>query len=118
MDPIVKPSSGHMLKSNESCRRGDRRPLNPAQPVTADRGSRCGAVWAGKLVYQRHKWCNGGIRMLYWALVFFIISLIAAIFGFTGIATATAGVAKILFFIFLVLFILSLLFGYRRRPPA
>lgn len=56
--------------------------------------------------------------MLYWALVFFIISIIAAVFGFTGIAVATAGVAKILFFIFLVLFVLSLIFGMRRRPKV
>ncbi len=56
--------------------------------------------------------------MLYWALVFFIISLIAALFGFTGIAIAFAGIAKILFFIFIVLFILTLIFGWRRRPPS
>jgi uncharacterized membrane protein YtjA (UPF0391 family) len=56
--------------------------------------------------------------MLYWALVFFIISLIAALFGFTGIAIAFAGIAKILFFIFIVLFILALIFGWRRRPPS
>ncbi|MGA8240218.1 MAG: DUF1328 domain-containing protein [Desulfobacterales bacterium] len=37
-------------------------------------------------------------------------------FGFTGIAVATAGVAKILFFIFVVLLILTLIFGIRRRP--
>ena len=54
--------------------------------------------------------------MLYWALVFFIVSIIAAVFGFTGIAVATAGIAKILFFIFLVLFVLSLISGMRRRP--
>jgi len=53
--------------------------------------------------------------MLYWALVFFIISLVAAVFGFTGIAVATAGIAKILFFIFLVLFVLALIFGVRGR---
>ena len=56
--------------------------------------------------------------MLYWAIVFFIISLIAALFGFTGIAIAFAGIAKIPFFIFVVLFILTLIFGWRRRPPS
>ena len=56
--------------------------------------------------------------MLYWAIVFFVISLIAALFGFTGIAIAFAGIAKILFFIFVVLFILTLIFGWRRRPPS
>jgi uncharacterized membrane protein YtjA (UPF0391 family) len=56
--------------------------------------------------------------MLYWALVFFVIALIAAVFGFTGIAVAAAGIAKILFFIFVVLFIVSLIFGMRSRPRA
>jgi uncharacterized membrane protein YtjA (UPF0391 family) len=46
--------------------------------------------------------------MLNWALTFFVVALIAAIFGFTGIAVAAAGVAKILFFVFLVLFVVSL----------
>ena len=54
--------------------------------------------------------------MLYWALMFFIIALIAAVFGFGGIATTAAGIAKILFFLFLVLFVVSLLFGLFRGP--
>jgi uncharacterized membrane protein YtjA (UPF0391 family) len=41
--------------------------------------------------------------MLRWALVFLVISLIAALFGFTGIAAAAAGIAKVLFFIFIVI---------------
>ncbi len=47
--------------------------------------------------------------MLYWAAVFFIIALIAAVLGFGGIAAGAAGIAKILFFIFLVAFVVSLL---------
>lgn len=54
--------------------------------------------------------------MLYWAAVFFIIAIVAAIFGFGGIVSAAAGIAKILFFIFLVLFLVSLLTGTMRRP--
>ena len=56
--------------------------------------------------------------MLYWALVFLIVAIIAAVFGFGGIAVASAGIAKILFFVFLVLFIVSLLAGGFRRGPA
>jgi len=48
--------------------------------------------------------------MLAWALVFFIIALIAAIFGFTGIASGAMFAARILFFIFVVLFVLALVF--------
>lgn len=53
--------------------------------------------------------------MLRWALFFFIFSLIAAVFGFGGIAAASAGVAQILFFIFLVLFLVSLIIGLSHR---
>lgn len=53
--------------------------------------------------------------MLRWAVAFFIIAIVAAIFGFGGIAVAAAGIAKILFFIFLVLFLVALLSGLVRR---
>ncbi len=49
--------------------------------------------------------------MLYWALVFFIVSLVAGIFGFGGIASATAGIAQILFYVFLVFFVVTLIAG-------
>ena len=51
--------------------------------------------------------------MLRWSLVFLIVALIAALFGFTPIAGASYEAAKILFFIFLVLFVVSLLFDNR-----
>jgi len=53
--------------------------------------------------------------MLRWALAFFIIAIVAALLGFTGIAVATAGIAKILFFLFLVLFLISLIGHFLRR---
>ena len=56
--------------------------------------------------------------MLYWAAVFFVIALIAAVFGFGGIAVGAVEIAKILFFVFLVLFIVSLLAGGLRRGPT
>ncbi len=49
--------------------------------------------------------------MLYWTLVFLVVALIAGLFGFGGIASASAGIAKILFGIFIVLFLVSLVFG-------
>jgi uncharacterized membrane protein YtjA (UPF0391 family) len=48
--------------------------------------------------------------MLKLALFFLLISLIAALFGYTGLAAASAGIAKILFFVFIVIF-LALLIG-------
>ncbi|MCM8540578.1 MAG: DUF1328 domain-containing protein [Lentisphaeraceae bacterium] len=49
--------------------------------------------------------------MLRWAATFFIIAIVAAIFGFGGIVSAAAGIAKILFFVFIILFILSFFLG-------
>jgi uncharacterized membrane protein YtjA (UPF0391 family) len=53
--------------------------------------------------------------MLGWTLTFLIIAVIAAAFGFGGIAVAAAGIAKILFYIFLVLFLVSLVGSLARR---
>jgi uncharacterized membrane protein YtjA (UPF0391 family) len=52
-----------------------------------------------------------GATMLYWAAVFFVIALVAALFGFGGIAAGAAEIAKILFFIFLVVFAVTLVLG-------
>jgi uncharacterized membrane protein YtjA (UPF0391 family) len=54
-------------------------------------------------------------HMLYYALVFFVIALIAAFLGFGGMAVAFAGIAKILFFLFIVLFVVSLVMHVGRR---
>ena len=49
--------------------------------------------------------------MLRLALFFLVVSLVAALFGFTGISVAAAGIAKILFFIFIVIFVILLVAG-------
>ena len=59
-----------------------------------------------------HRWIqhpgNGG-KMLYYTLVFLLIAIVAGLLGFGVIAFAAAGIARILFFIFLVMFLVSLL---------
>jgi uncharacterized membrane protein YtjA (UPF0391 family) len=55
--------------------------------------------------------------MLGWALTFLVVAIIAAFFGFGGIAVASAGIAKLLFFVFLVLFAVTLLAGLIRGRP-
>ena len=47
--------------------------------------------------------------MLSWSIGFLVIALLAGVLGFTGIARTATGMAKILFYIFLILFVLSLL---------
>lgn len=56
--------------------------------------------------------------MLQWALVFLLCALVAAVFGFGGVAVTFAQIGKILFVIFLVLFIVSLITGGLRKPIA
>lgn len=56
-----------------------------------------------------------GTMMLRYAIVLFVIALSAVPFGFAGIASGAAEVAKVLFYIFLGLFIVSLLVGIFRR---
>ncbi len=51
--------------------------------------------------------------MLHYAWIFLILAIIAAIFGFGGIAVAAAGIAKVLVFIFIALFVIGLLAGRR-----
>ena len=50
-------------------------------------------------------------EMLRWALIFLIIGLIAGFLGFTGIAGASIGIAKFLFFLFLAMFVIMLILG-------
>jgi uncharacterized membrane protein YtjA (UPF0391 family) len=49
--------------------------------------------------------------MLKWAIIFFLISLVAAFFGFTNVAAGAQSIAKLLFFVFVVLFLIVLVFG-------
>jgi uncharacterized membrane protein YtjA (UPF0391 family) len=105
-------------------------PIRPDSLLSAAYGS--GGRLARALRYQWQMWGDGGgnarppqhrhpIRlakgaiMLHYAVVFFVIALIAALFGFGGIAAGAAEIAKVLFFIFLVLFIVSLVVGLFRR---
>lgn len=57
--------------------------------------------------------------MLGWALTFLVIALVAALFGFGGIASASAGIAQVLFFIFILLFVVAMVASsVRGKPPV
>lgn len=53
--------------------------------------------------------------MLSWVVTFLIIAIIAGLLGFTAIAGAAIGIAKIVFFIFVILFLISLVMHISRR---
>jgi uncharacterized membrane protein YtjA (UPF0391 family) len=57
---------------------------------------------------------KGVAYMLYWALVFFIAAIIAGLFGLELIASAAVGIAQVLFFVFLLLFVVSLVGHFYR----
>jgi uncharacterized membrane protein YtjA (UPF0391 family) len=57
---------------------------------------------------------GGGERamtILKWALIFFLISVVAGILGFTGVSVASADIARVLFYIFVVIFLVLLILG-------
>ena len=60
--------------------------------------------------------------MLRWALVFLVIAIVAAVFGFGGIASGAADIARFLCFLFVAIFLVSLVLGLGKkrgpRPPA
>jgi uncharacterized membrane protein YtjA (UPF0391 family) len=49
--------------------------------------------------------------ILKWALIMFLVSLVAALFGFTDLSAASADVARLLFYVFLVIFVVLLVLG-------
>jgi uncharacterized membrane protein YtjA (UPF0391 family) len=56
--------------------------------------------------------------MLSWAIGFLVIAIVAALFGFGGVASASAGIAQILFFVFIALFVIALIANaVRGRAP-
>jgi uncharacterized membrane protein YtjA (UPF0391 family) len=58
---------------------------------------------------------NQGVVMLNYAVIFLVIALIAAVFGFGGIAAGAVEIAKILFFVFVILAIASFVISLVRR---
>ncbi len=53
--------------------------------------------------------------MLRWAATFFVIAIVSAVLGFGGIAAGASEIARILFFVFLIVFVLTLITGLTRR---
>jgi uncharacterized membrane protein YtjA (UPF0391 family) len=55
------------------------------------------------------------VIMLKWAAIFFVIALVAAVFGFGGIAAGAVEIARILFVVFLIIFLVTLIMGMMRK---
>jgi uncharacterized membrane protein YtjA (UPF0391 family) len=83
-----------------------------AQPIAPDAGAPdTGSIASNPVRNPTHQ----ESAMLHYAVVFFVIALIAALFGFGGIAAGAVGIAKVLFVLFAILAIASFLFGLIRK---
>jgi uncharacterized membrane protein YtjA (UPF0391 family) len=61
---------------------------------------------------RRASWRKETVTLLKWALLFFVISVVAGILGFTDISAASADVARFLFYVFVVIFLVLLVLGF------
>jgi uncharacterized membrane protein YtjA (UPF0391 family) len=66
----------------------------------------------GPAVIGRNNVKDFTMSILKWALIFFLISVVAGIFGFTGLSAASADIARVLFYIFGVIFLILLILGF------
>jgi len=69
---------------------------------------RCVALDDAPAVRRLEEWT---VTLLKWALIFFVVSIIAGILGFTGISSASADIARFLFYVFVVIFLVLLILG-------
>ena len=53
--------------------------------------------------------------MLKWAAIFFVIAIVAAVLGFGGIAAGASEIARMLFFVFVIIFLVTLIMGMMRK---
>lgn len=60
---------------------------------------------------QRGSRIQPGANVLEWAVIFFLVSLVAGYFGFGGVASGTRTIAKVLFFLAITIFLVVLVFG-------
>jgi uncharacterized membrane protein YtjA (UPF0391 family) len=74
----------------------------PGPPSEVTEGN--GAAAACRLMEQT-------VTLLKWALIFFLVSIVAGVLGFTGISVASADVARFLFYVFVVIFLVLLVLG-------
>lgn len=58
--------------------------------------------------------------MLTWAIIFFVIAIVTGLLGFREVSGLATQIAKFLFFIFVILFLISLIYSiyYHTTPPA
>jgi uncharacterized membrane protein YtjA (UPF0391 family) len=81
--------------------------FTPALSRSTPLGDRRDLRWAMAKAFRE----LSKMTILKWALLFFVISIVAGLLGFTGVSAASADVARVLFYIFVVIFIVLLVLG-------
>ncbi len=74
--------------------------------------------WFGLLAAVSRQWSGtvGVGNLLYWALIFLVVAVIAGFLGFGGAAGAAASAAHLIFYVAIILLIISLVMNFSRRP--
>src|SRR4051794_40480454 len=111
--PTIRPPAPHEKRAPdrheaaafETLGQGGRLELSAVARRTADQGTKFAAdlSYAGK--------GRSAMTILKWALIMLVVSLVAALFGFTDLAAASADVARVLFYVFVVIFLVLLVLG-------
>jgi uncharacterized membrane protein YtjA (UPF0391 family) len=85
--------------------------LQPRTAFGKAKSSKPGTIPAVRRCGHRQALRSGPMTILKWALIFFLVSIVAGILGFTGISAASADVARFLFYVFVVIFLVLLILG-------
>jgi uncharacterized membrane protein YtjA (UPF0391 family) len=92
------------LRPANACAQGAEDGHSPQEPAGPSEVTEIIAAAACRLMEQT-------VTLLKWALIFFLVSIVAGVFGFTGISVASADVARFLFYVFVVIFLVLLVLG-------
>jgi uncharacterized membrane protein YtjA (UPF0391 family) len=82
-----------------------------ANRARQDKSSKSGTIRAMPRCGHRRAFKERMMTILKWALIFFLVSVVAGILGFTDISAASADVARFLFYVFVVIFLVLLILG-------
>jgi uncharacterized membrane protein YtjA (UPF0391 family) len=89
--------------------------IPPAGRRSGPRNQRCGSPLDQRFQDAADPAAQGpeewAMTILKWALIFFLVSIVAGVLGFTGISAASADVARFLFYVFVVIFLVLLILG-------
>jgi uncharacterized membrane protein YtjA (UPF0391 family) len=85
--------------------------LPPGAAFGKGQSSKSGTIQRVRRCGQTQSYGSGPMTILKWALIFFLVSIVAGILGFTGVSAASADVARFLFYVFVVIFLVLLILG-------